>query len=244
MKEEKKFTKEEVIKSIRREVCFPGSFRYSLEDMPDDLKRDIDVIVAFVKDNYLNTEYIPEDLQEKTEVIVAIVKKNARALDYAPKKFKEVKELALEMVKANWKAVNYLSDDLRRDKDVFLIAVDGRKDRLEAVMNWMSSDRDSGIIGSFRAGEIDLGETINKLDLSNPLLYEVTVIASKEKIKKAFFEICEEEGIKDDKLPKEIEEAFMKKVDETVLLLEEERKKYEEGLNIKSAIDKIGKIKI
>ena len=107
------------------------------------------------------------------------------------------------------------------------------------------SKRKREVLDAFSEGKSDLVEVIKNLNLSNPALYQVITTYSKYKIKDAFDIICKENGIElDDELPPKIEKAYMKKVDKTVLLLEKERRKYKKGLNIKTAVDKIGKIKI
>ena len=96
-----------------------------LENLPDEFKKDKDVVLAAVKqEEYgLAFKYADESFKKDKEIVLIAVKKYGRSLEYADDSFKKDKNIVLAAVKQDGLALEYADKKLRADKKIILEAI-------------------------------------------------------------------------------------------------------------------------
>jgi len=105
-------------------VAAVANGRMKLVDVPDEYRRDIQVVVAAMQKDGMQLECVDRDLQEnQEEVIYAAVRQNGFALSYAPNKCQSDRKVVLAACSSNSFAINYASDKLKKDIDFITQAI-------------------------------------------------------------------------------------------------------------------------
>ncbi|KAG2379167.1 hypothetical protein C9374_007805 [Naegleria lovaniensis] len=86
-----------------------------------EIKKDKEIALLAVKQNYNAFEYVSENLKKDRDVIEQAVKKGG--LQYGTSDMKDSKELVLQAIGENMHAFEYASQRLKQDEDVVLAAV-------------------------------------------------------------------------------------------------------------------------
>ena len=129
--------KKEALKIVR--VLDGGS---ELENLPDEFKKDKDVVLAAVKQNVHALEYADDSLKKDKEIVLIAVKQDGDALRYADESLKKDKEIVLIAVKQYGTTLEYADDSLKKDKEVVLLAVKQSGYALKYADDSLKKDRE------------------------------------------------------------------------------------------------------
>ena len=118
-----------------------------LGNLPDEFKKDKDVVLAAVKENGRALEYADDKLKADKEVVLAAVKQAGSALRYIDKKLEADKEVVLAAVKSNGSALEIIlnehaDEDFLADKEVVLAAVKQDGSNLQYAWGPAAADKE------------------------------------------------------------------------------------------------------
>ena len=88
-----------------------------------DIKSDKRIVLKLVKINGLVLQYADPLLQNDKEIVLAAVNNEITSLDYASDILKSNKEFMLDIININGQAIKYASEELSDDKSIVLKAV-------------------------------------------------------------------------------------------------------------------------
>ena len=126
---------------------------FSLEDAPEGLRADKEVVLAAVQQEGVALRFASEGLRADREVVVAAVKKIGLALEYASEDFRADKEVVLAAVQENGSALTFASEDFRADREVVLAAVKESAYALRSASEDLRADREVVLAAVKRRGE-------------------------------------------------------------------------------------------
>ena len=98
--------------------------------IPKDIlyKKDIFLLVHSYTDRYPLLENMPDILKDNKEVILEVVKKHGYNIAYSSMRLRDDDEIAFEAVKTSINPLSFVSDRLKKNKQLVLAALDGYND--------------------------------------------------------------------------------------------------------------------
>ena len=96
---------------------------YELENLPEEFKKDKEIVWIAVKQYGAALEYTDDSLKKDREIVLEAVKQYGAAFEYADESLKQDKEIILIAIKDYGAALQYADDSLKKDKEIVLIAV-------------------------------------------------------------------------------------------------------------------------
>ena len=162
--------KKEALKIVR--VLDGGS---ELENLPDEFKKDKDVVLAAIKQGGSNIQYADESLKKDKEIVLEAVKQEGYALEYAGESLKKDREIVLEAVKQYANALEYADESLKQDKEIVLAAVKNYGAAFEYADESLKQDKEIILIAIK-----DYGAALEYADDSLKKDKEIVLIAVKQ----------------------------------------------------------------
>ena len=148
---------------------------YELENLPEEFKKDKDVVLAAIKQGGSNLQYADESLKKDKEIVLEAVKQEGYALEYAGESLKKDREIVLEAVKQYANALEYADDSLKKDRDVVLEAVKQNGVAFEYADESLKQDKEIILIAIK-----DYGAALEYADDSLKKDKEIVLIAVKQ----------------------------------------------------------------
>mmetsp|Transcript_59070 Transcript_59070/g.109152 ORF Transcript_59070/g.109152 Transcript_59070/m.109152 type:complete len:274 (-) Transcript_59070:172-993(-) len=119
-----------------------NSLNWGLQNAPEELRRDQEVVLAAVVRDGHALEYAAEELKRDRLVVLAAVVQDANALRYAGEALKSDHQIVLMAVTQDGDTLEYASADLRNDRKIVSTAVRGSGQALEFAGEELKRDQD------------------------------------------------------------------------------------------------------
>ena len=188
---------------------------YELENLPEEFKKDKDVVLAAIKQGGSNLQYADESLKKDKEIVLEAVKQEGYALEYAGESLKKDREIVLEAVKQYANALEYADDSLKKDRDVVLEAVKQNGVAFEYADESLKQDKEIILIAIK-----DYGAALEYADDSLKKDKEIVLIAVKQDGNALQYA---DDSLKKDK---EIVREAVKRSNEAIQYIDESLKEY------------------
>ena len=152
-----------------------GEDGYGFESLPDEFKKDKDVVLAAIKQGGSNLQYADDSLKKDKDIVLEAVKQEGYALEYAGESLKKDKEIVLEAVKQYANALEYADESLKQDKEIVLAAVKDYGAAFEYADESLKQDKEIILIAIK-----DYGAALEYADDSLKKDKEIVLIAVKQ----------------------------------------------------------------
>lgn len=96
---------------------------YAFEELPEELKRDKDVIIKALEWEGDTYYCLDEDLQADRDIVRAVLYSGPECFEDIPEQFQQDKSFVLECLKANCYLYEYLNEEYQADDEVIWMAV-------------------------------------------------------------------------------------------------------------------------
>ena len=116
---------------------------YELENLPEEFKKDKDIVLEAVKQNGRALEYAVGSLKKDKEIVLEAVKSSGRSFDYVDESLKKDKDIILEAVKQYHEdALKHIGVDLKKDKKFILELVKNNGQHLKFADKSLKKDKE------------------------------------------------------------------------------------------------------
>lgn len=116
-----------------------------LEYISDDLKADIDVVMAALESNPMALEFADDNFKDDDDIVKNVISRCGKAIQFASQRIKKIKEFALLSVKNDGLALKYIPDFMT-DKDAVLEAIKQNGNAIKYADNSFYSDKEIMLI--------------------------------------------------------------------------------------------------
>mmetsp|Transcript_101310 Transcript_101310/g.180062 ORF Transcript_101310/g.180062 Transcript_101310/m.180062 type:complete len:380 (-) Transcript_101310:185-1324(-) len=111
-----------------------------LRNAPDNMKADIEIVLAAVTQQGRMIQYASEELQDSAEVISAALEQEGSALEFAGAAHRSNRSIVLQAVKQNGLALRYASGGLSSDHEIVAAAINENGSALQFAGDQLRSD--------------------------------------------------------------------------------------------------------
>ena len=115
---------------------------FKLQDLPDELKDDLEIVSAALSSNGANMLYASEKLKDDKNLALFAVKNNSSALMYVSPRLKDDEDVVREAVRKDGRKLKYASQRLKKNKEFAILAVKNCGEALEYVDVTLRKDKD------------------------------------------------------------------------------------------------------
>ena len=188
---------------------------HELENLPDEFKKDKEIVLIAVKQNGTNLQYADDSLKKDKEIVLEAVKQRSYAFEYADESLKKDKDIVLIAIKQDGTNLQYADDSLKKDKEVVLAAVKQYGAAFEYADESLKKDKEIILIAIK-----DYGAALQYADDSLKKDRETVLIAIKQDGTNLQYA---DDSLKKDK---EIALIAVKQSDEAIQYIDESLKEY------------------
>ena len=128
-----------ILEKLERPVILNG---WDLEFASEDLKRDREIVMAAVKQDFRALEFASDTLKRDRDILMAAVKQGGNALKFASEDLQKDRKIVMAAVNQNGWALRFASDILQKDREIVMAAVNQNGWALRFASEEVQKDRE------------------------------------------------------------------------------------------------------